>query len=93
MFRDNGELWILSSRGERDIPQNTIAKFDVFDRQGRFIRQVTVQAPYVPGRDGFYIVGDLIYVVTNIGEFAGTIEFDFTGGERGQSWRDISNLL
>jgi hypothetical protein len=78
--RDNGKLWVLSSRGERDIPQNTIAQFDVFDRRGRFVRQVVIRAPCVPERDGFFFVGDYVYTVTNIGEFSGSHQNEFAGG-------------
>jgi hypothetical protein len=69
--RENGELWVLPSRGERDIQQGTIGIFDVFNRQGRFVRQIIVKGPFTPGRDGFFFVGDFIYVVINNGEFGG----------------------
>jgi hypothetical protein len=77
--RGNGDMWVLSSRGERDIRAGTVGVFDVFDRRGRFMRQVTVHGPYVPGRDGFFLVGDFVYAVTNIGEFAGSETFSSAG--------------
>lgn len=77
--RGNGDMWVLSSRGERDIRAGIVGVFDVFDRRGRFMRQVTVHGPYVPGRDGFFLVGDFVYAVTNIGEFAGSETFSSAG--------------
>ena len=89
--RENGELWVLSSRGKRDIQPNTIGKFDVFDRQGRYVRQVIINGPFVPGRDGFYIVGEFVYIVTNIGEFAGRDQDD-SAAEDDTSSNEISVL-
>lgn len=65
--RKGGAVWVLSSRGEKDIPQGVVGTFDVFDREGRFVREVTVTGPFHVGRDRFHLVGDLVFVVTNAG--------------------------
>jgi hypothetical protein len=63
---DDGTLWVLSSEGTHNLPANTAGVFDVFDRDGRFLRQVTVQAPGNPRTDAYYFVGDRFYVVTDL---------------------------
>lgn len=64
--RDDGSLWVLSSNGTRDNPEGTIGVFDVFDPDGRFVRQVTLQGEGNPITDGYYFVGDRLYVVTDL---------------------------
>lgn len=41
-YADNGELWVLPSRGVVDQPDGIMATYDVFDIAGRFDRQVSV---------------------------------------------------
>lgn len=61
--RTNGELWVLSSRGVQDCPAGSIGLFDVFDAQGRFVRQTRIEADYSPDDDRFLIRGDHIFVL------------------------------
>lgn len=63
---DDGTLWVLSSQGTHNLPANTAGIFDAFDREGRFLRQVTLQAPGNPQTDAYYFVGDRFYVVTDL---------------------------
>jgi hypothetical protein len=49
--REDGELWVLTSRGNRALPDGVLARFDVFDAQGHFRRQVEVQCPGDPWND------------------------------------------
>lgn len=59
--RPNGELWVLPSAGRRDEDPQTLGVFDVFDTEGRFLRQVEVKVPFVRGRDEFSFEGaDLV---------------------------------
>lgn len=90
--REDGTLWVLSSRGENDVPDGTIAAFDQFDASGRFTREVTLSGPYRHGKDVFQVVGDYVYVVTNTGEWAGETADDeevevicLFAGERGNN--------
>jgi len=53
--REDGELWGVSGRGEKDCPESTIGLFDVFDGQGRFAHQLGIRADY-DGRYDDYIV-------------------------------------
>lgn len=40
--REDGSLWVLPGRGERDQPDGVMQTYDVFDTQGQFVRQVLV---------------------------------------------------
>lgn len=73
--RDDGSLWVLSSRGEKGVAPGTLATLDVFDEAGRWNGQVTLLHPqYSPGIDTFYLVNDLVYIATNAGEWATEID-------------------
>ncbi|MDH4037170.1 MAG: hypothetical protein OEX18_09845 [Candidatus Krumholzibacteria bacterium] len=63
--RHDGSLWVLSSRGDHEVPSGVIAVFDEFDRAGVFVRSLTVQGPRHPHLDEFYLVDDLVFVVVN----------------------------
>jgi hypothetical protein len=64
--REDGSLWVLTSAGTRDLPDDTAGTFDVFDSEGRFARQVTLKLDGSPLTDGYYFVGDRFYVVTDL---------------------------
>jgi hypothetical protein len=69
--RRNGDVWILTSRGAFDHTPGSIATFDVFNREGRFTRQMLLEGPYKPFRDKFYLTGDYVYIVVNGGSGLG----------------------
>jgi hypothetical protein len=52
---DEGELWVLSSRGNHGLPDGVLARFDVFDGQGHFRRQVEIHCPGDPLNDRLLI--------------------------------------
>ncbi len=64
--RDDGSLWVLSSSGSRDKPDAALGVFDVFDENGRYVKQVTLMGQGNPVTDGYYFVGDRLYVVTSL---------------------------
>jgi len=64
--RDDGSLWVLSSNGSRDQPDGSLGVFDVYDPQGRFAREVTLMGEGNPLTDGYFFVGDRLYVVTDL---------------------------
>jgi len=64
--RENGEVWVLSSKGAFSAPEGAIASFDVFDQAGRFTHQLTLNGNGDYAEDGFYVVGDRFYVVTGL---------------------------
>jgi len=63
--REDGSLWVRTSRGSNGLPDGVFAIFDVFDKQGRFERQVTVKGDGDPLKDGYFLVKDRLYVVTD----------------------------
>ncbi len=62
--RDDGTLWVLSSRGELDAPAGAVATFDQFDQDGASVCSVTVQGPRRQAHDDFYLIDNLVFVVT-----------------------------
>jgi hypothetical protein len=62
--RADGTLWVLGARGARNLADGVLGTFDVFDAEGRFQRQVTLQGQGNPLQDGYFFVGDRLYVVT-----------------------------
>jgi len=54
---DDGELWVLPSRGNRALPDGVLARFDVFDAQGHFRRQVEFVCPGDPWNDRLMVIG------------------------------------
>jgi hypothetical protein len=63
--RDDGTLWVQTSRGSNGLPDGVIGTFDVFDKQGRFMRQVTLKGEGDPLNDGYFFVKDRLFVVTD----------------------------
>jgi len=68
--RDDGSLWVLSSHGDADAPPGAVGTLDAFDGDGRFVRQLTIRGPRRPERDEFRLVGDHVFIVTNVRESA-----------------------
>ncbi|MFC1662563.1 6-bladed beta-propeller [Patescibacteria group bacterium] len=64
--RDDGTLYVLTSRGLMNRPVGSCGVFDVFDQVGRFLKQVTVMGQPNPRDDGYYFIGDKFYVVTKM---------------------------
>jgi hypothetical protein len=64
--RADGTLWVLSSRGAFDGPEGAIGGFDVFDTDGRFIRQITLVGRGDFDEDVFYLIGERFYVITDV---------------------------
>ena len=63
--RDDGTLWVASSRGSIDQPDGIAGVFDVFDKDGRFTRQVTLKGQGDASTDGYFFVKDRLFVVTD----------------------------
>lgn len=64
--RDDGSLWVISSRGALDAPDGVVGVFDVFDEEGRYVRQVTLKGEGSFPSDGLHFVGERLYVVTGL---------------------------
>ena len=98
--RGNGDLWVLSSRGAFDVAPGVIATFDVYDKNGKFTRQLTFNGKGSYAEDGLHIVNDRLYVVTGlrsarraqIGEGEGS-EDDADDEPMGVICYDLTSLL
>ncbi len=62
----DGLLWVESSAGRWAVPAGLMGVFDVFDRAGRFVRQVALRGEGDAKRDGVWILGDRVVVVRNL---------------------------
>ncbi len=60
---DDGHLWVLSSRGVRDLPAGTIGHFDVFDAQGRYVQRVTLKGEGSFEEDRLVLAGECFFVI------------------------------
>jgi hypothetical protein len=65
-FRPDGSLWVLSGRGVWDRDKGTFAVFDEYDRDGRFVRRITITGPGDPMDDGVFFAGKRFYRVTDL---------------------------
>jgi hypothetical protein len=63
-FRPDGSLWVGTSRGTIDAPDDQIGVFDVYDPKGRYVRQVTLKGQFDSDNDAVFFVGDRIIVIT-----------------------------
>jgi hypothetical protein len=64
--RDDGSLWAISSRGALDARDGVVSAFDVFDADGRYVRQVILKGEGSYPNDGLHFVGERLYVVTGL---------------------------
>ncbi len=60
---DDGHIWVLSSRGVRDLPAGTIGNLDVFDPQGRYLQRVTWKGDCDFEEDRMVLAGDRLFVI------------------------------
>lgn len=64
--RDDGSVWVLSGQGAFHPGTGMLAVLDVFDGQGRFVRQVAIPGAGDYDVDGLFIEGNLLFHVTNM---------------------------
>lgn len=53
-----GETWVLTSRGRREQERGIMQTYDVFDRDGVFVRQAAIACAGDPEEDRLYLLGD-----------------------------------
>jgi hypothetical protein len=63
--RDDGSLWVLTSRGSQGVPDGVMGVYDVFDKEGHFVRQITLKGEGDPTVDGYFFARDRLFVVTD----------------------------
>ena len=64
--RDDGSIWVRTSRGARDLEEGTMARFDVFDREGRYVQEIVLGGDFDSENDGLFIDGAYAFVVTDL---------------------------
>jgi hypothetical protein len=55
--RDDGRLWVRTSRSALDQPEGVMLTYDVFDTDGRFAEQVQVRCPGDGEEDALFFAG------------------------------------
>jgi len=79
-FRDDGSLWVMSSRDQWRAPDDLFTTFDVYDRQGRYVQRVRLNLDGNAVQDGVFFAGDRLYVVTDLmSAFMSLMDADFAG--------------
>ena len=63
--RDDGSIWIATSRGRFEHPKGTIGSYDVFDATGKFLQQLSLAGNADPWTDLVTFVGDRVFVITD----------------------------
>ena len=63
--RDDGTLWVQTSRGAWDLAAGEIGRYDIFNQDGRLERQVTLKGQGNAQADGYFFVKDRLFVVTD----------------------------
>ena len=60
----DGQLWVMTGRGRfgEGVPEDTLGTFDVFDAEGRFVRQVSIDVPFLGGSDEFEFIDDRLFL-------------------------------
>jgi hypothetical protein len=56
-IRDDGTLWVLTSRGIQDQPAGVMQTYDLFNREGEFEKQVAIACEGNGKRDSLFFTG------------------------------------
>jgi len=65
-FRDDGSLWVQSSRGMWRPEADRYTSYDIYDHEGRYVRQAHLKADADAVEDGLFYVGNRAYIVTDL---------------------------
>lgn len=83
---DDGSLWVLNARAFKTQRQGEIGPFDVFDPQGRFVRQVTLEGTCDLEQDRLVLAGDRLFVIT---QFWSAVAAWTGGGQEEDAGEDL----
>jgi len=61
--RPNNNLWVLSSQGVQDCPENQLGIFHVYDSDGLYLYNLSLLVDYNPRRDSFRIDKDFLFIL------------------------------
>jgi hypothetical protein len=62
---DDGTLWVQTSRGSWSVGEGELGGFDIFDKDGKLVRQIVLKGEGNPQADGYFFVKDRLFVVTD----------------------------
>jgi hypothetical protein len=65
-IRDDGSIWVLSSKGSHDYPDGSLGVFDVYNGDGQLVREVTLNGEGDAQDDYYLFVKNRFYVVTDL---------------------------
>jgi len=63
--RENGVVWVLTSRGSFDTARGELCTLDEFDADGRFVRQIHLMGEGNLDKDAIVIAGNRLFVLTD----------------------------
>ncbi len=66
LFREDGRLWVQSSRNAWRPSEDCATAFDVYDREGRFVERVKLTGELNPVEDGLFFADNRAYIVTDL---------------------------
>ncbi len=93
-FTEDGSLWVLSGRGMWEHEPGVFASYDVYDKQGRFVRRTHILLDGDAGEDGVFFAGNRLYRVTDLfGAAIAAFSSGGTGGETEQPESDPVTLI
>jgi len=78
--RSDGRLWVVSSEGSRDCPEGVVGLFDVFDADGKYLKQIGLNLDYNEKKDDFLLVGDLLFVLKQAKVRPASMSSNVSGG-------------
>jgi hypothetical protein len=64
-IRDDGSIWVLTSDGSHNYPEGSLGVFDVYNKDGHFVKEVTLNGNGDPQDDQYLFVKNRFYVVTD----------------------------
>ena len=83
-FAADGNLWVLSGRGMwGEHEPGVFASYDVYDKQGRFVRRTHILLDGNASEDGVFFAGNRLYRVTDL--FGAAIAAFSSGGTGGEA--------
>lgn len=65
-FREDGTLWVQSGQNRWQAAEGDFTSFDVYDAEGRYLKEVILMADADATQDGLFFAGNRAYVVTNL---------------------------
>lgn len=65
-FRGDGSLWVQSGRDQWRARDDVFTSYDVYDREGRYVRRVHLAGGDDPVEDGVFLADGRVFVITDM---------------------------